>query len=70
MRRRSTERARIGAWADSAAAAHRQRVEFELAAGLVAAESDAALRLARGPEPGGTDRGAGASNEYGAGDGT
>lgn len=62
VRRRSTDRAAHRTWADAATAAFRQRVEFELAAALVAAESDAALRLARGP---GTDRGAGASNGYG-----
>ncbi|BDH55327.1 hypothetical protein [Tsukamurella sp. PLM1] len=62
VRRRTTDRAAHRTWADAATAAFRQRVEFELAAALVAAESDAALRLARGP---GTDRGAGASNGYG-----
>lgn len=62
VRRRSTVRADRRSWADAAAAGFRQRVEFELAAALVAAEADAALRLARGP---GTDREAGASNEYG-----
>ncbi|MCS3781447.1 hypothetical protein [Tsukamurella ocularis] len=62
MRRRSTARAERRSWADAAAAGFRQRVEVELAAALVAAEADAALRLARGP---GTDREAGASNEYG-----
>lgn len=62
VRRRSTARADRRNWADAAAAGFRQRVEAELAAALVAAEADAALRLARGP---GTDREAGASNEYG-----
>lgn len=62
VRRRTTARADRRNWADAAAASFRQRVEFELAAALVAAEADAALRLARGP---GTDREAGASNEYG-----
>ncbi|MCA0158438.1 hypothetical protein LB823_19755 [Tsukamurella sp. M9C] len=62
VRRRSTARADRRNWADAAAAGFRQRVEVELAAALVAAEADAALRLARGP---GTDREAGASNEYG-----
>ncbi|KXP12331.1 hypothetical protein AXK57_18675 [Tsukamurella pulmonis] len=62
VRRRATARADRRNWADAAAASFRQRVEFELAAALVAAEADAALRLARGP---GTDREAGASNEYG-----
>ncbi|NMD58610.1 hypothetical protein HHU10_23665, partial [Tsukamurella columbiensis] len=62
VRRRSTARTDRRSWADAATASFRQRVEFELAAALVAAEADAALRLARGP---GTDREAGASNEYG-----
>lgn len=61
VRRRSAARADRRNWADAAAAGFRQRVEFELAAALVAAEADAALRLARGP---GTEREAGASNEY------
>lgn len=62
VRRRAAARADRRSWADAAAGRFRQRVEFELAAALVAAEADAALRLARGP---GTDREAGASNEYG-----
>ncbi len=61
-RRRATARADRRNRADAACAGFRQRVEFELAAALVAAEADAALRLARGP---GTEREAGASNEYG-----
>lgn len=48
VRTRSTARAGRKSWADAAASATRQRVEFELAAALVAAESDASLRLARG----------------------
>lgn len=67
LRRRTTVRAERRSWEDAASAAFRQRVEFELAAALVAAESDAALRLARGPartSPG-TEHGAGASNGYG-----
>ncbi|CAM3332913.1 hypothetical protein [Tsukamurella hominis] len=62
VRRRSAARADRRNRADAAAARFRQRVEAELAAALVAAEADAALRLARGQ---GTDREAGASNEYG-----
>ncbi|CAM3956671.1 hypothetical protein ACXYTP_19965 [Tsukamurella ocularis] len=62
VRRRGTVRAERRNWADAATAGFRQRVEVELAAALVAAEADAALRLARGP---GTEREADASNEYG-----
>ncbi|MBS4099959.1 hypothetical protein [Tsukamurella paurometabola] len=62
VRRRSAARTDRRSWADAATAGFRQRVEFEVAAALVAAEADAALRLARGP---GTERRAGASNEYG-----
>ncbi|GAB3130958.1 hypothetical protein GCM10027289_16420 [Tsukamurella serpentis] len=62
VRRRSAAGSADRAWAEKATAAFRQRVEFDLAAALVAAESDAALRLARGP---GTDRRPGASNGYG-----
>ncbi|GIZ96890.1 MULTISPECIES: hypothetical protein [Tsukamurella] len=62
VRRRTTARATRRSWSDGAAAAHRQRVEYELAAALVAAESDAALRLARGP---GTEPRPDASNGYG-----
>ncbi|ADG77013.1 Response regulator receiver protein OS=Tsukamurella paurometabola (strain ATCC 8368 / DSM /CCUG 35730 / CIP 100753 / JCM 10117 / KCTC 9821 / NBRC 16120/ NCIMB 702349 / NCTC 13040) OX=521096 GN=Tpau_0370 PE=4 SV=1 [Tsukamurella paurometabola] len=63
VRRRTSARASRRAWSDGAAAAHRQRVEYEIAAALVAAESDAALRLARGP---GTEPRPDASNGHGA----
>ncbi|KXP03216.1 hypothetical protein [Tsukamurella pseudospumae] len=72
VRRRTAARAERRNRADAASAVFRQRVEVELAAALVAAEADAALRIARGPatDPGGgrgsgTDPGAGASNSYG-----
>ncbi|MET9327225.1 hypothetical protein [Tsukamurella sp. NPDC003166] len=72
VRRRTAARSERRNRADAASAVFRQRVEVELTAALVAAEADAALRIARGPatDPGagrasGTGPGAGASNSYG-----